>query len=217
MGKPPAKPATLPAPATAPAAPLSARYGLAVPRGLLPTLVYAGLAFVVPFLTFYGTFDFSSAGTQAATVALSAVAALVVLYANCCTCWFNMMLFFHIALEVRVVDVALTFAYAEGTSANAAALAITGAVVVIAHLVPFLLVDRVAPLSVLAAAGVVVNSALLVYITAQPPLLVGASATALLAFTLVIGGVCEVRTSLLTLLLEAVRTGDCIKCSRYEL
>jgi hypothetical protein len=207
----------LPAPANAPSAPVGLQCGLAVPRGLLPVLLYSGFAFALPFLSLYGDIDYASDGNKAGAIAVAAVAALAVGYANCCRCWFNMMLFFHLALEVRVVDLALSFAYADGTSATDASLAVVAAVVVIAHLVPFLLVDRVLPLSVLAGAGVVVNAAAVVYLDASLLLLVGASSVALLALTLVVGGVCEVRTSLLTLLLDAVRSGDCIKCGRYEL
>ena len=219
-GQPPAMKArggTLPAPATAPDAPVGVQCGIAVPRGLLPVLVYAGLAFAIPFLALYGAIDYGTAGARAGVIAVAAVAALLVPYANCCRCWYNMMLFFHLALEVRVVDLALAFAYDAGTSDGDAALAAVAAVVVIAHLAPFLLVDRTLPLAVLAGAGIVVNAAALVHLDTSLLLLVGASSVALLALTLIVGGVCEVRTSLLTLLLDAVRSGDCIKCGRYEL
>jgi hypothetical protein len=212
-----ARAAALPAPANAPSAPVGVQCGIAVPRGLLPVLVYAGFAFAIPFLALYGSIDYTTDGARAGAIAVAAVAALVVPYANCCCCWYNMMLFFHLALEVRVVDLALAYAYAEGTAAADATLAVTAAVVVIVHLVPFLLVDRTLPLAVLAAAGIVVNAAAVVYLDASLLLLVGASSVALLALTLIVAGVCEVRTSILSLLLDAVRSGDCIKCGRYEL
>ena len=209
-----APPATLPPPATAAAGPAC---GFAVPRGLLPVLIYAGLAFALPFLALYVDIDYANAGNRAGAIAVSAGVALIVAYANCCCCWYNMMLFFHTALEVKVVELALVFAYAADTSATDAGLAITAAVVVIAHVVPFFLIDRVIPLAILAGAGIVVNTAVLVHLDTELLLLVSASSVALLVMTLIIVGVCETRTSILSLLLEAIRSGDCIKCGRYEL
>lgn len=190
---------------------------MGVPRGLIPTLSYSLLAFLVPFLFLYMDYDFTTDMAKGVTIGLSAVAAIVMVLANDCCCWFNMMLAFHTALEVKVVDTTLAFAYASGTSDNDMALAITGAVVVIVHLIPFYVSDRLMLLSLLAFAGVIVNTTLLVFLDTDMLLLVGASALALLAITMIISGVCEIKTSLLSLIRESVIAKKCITCEKFEL
>ena len=97
------------------------------------------------------------------------------------------------------------------------ALAIVGAIVVIVHLIPFYVSDRLMLLSTLAFAGVIVNATLLVFLDSSMLLLVGASSLALLAITMIISGVCEIKTSLLSLIRESVIAKKCITCERFEL
>lgn len=190
---------------------------MGVPRGLVPTLTYSLFAFFVPFLYLYMDYTFDTDVSKGVTIGLSAAAALVVVLANDCCCWYNMMLAFHTALEVKVIDTTLTFAYKTGTSDSDMSLAIAGAVVVIVHLIPFFLSDRLLLLSVLAFAGVVVNTALLVFLDTSMLLLVGASSVALLTLTMIISGVCEIKTSLLSLIRASVVAKKCITCDRFEL
>ena len=190
---------------------------MGVPRGLVPTLSYSLLAFLVPFLFMYMDYDFTTDAAKGVTIGLSAIAALVMVLANDCCCWYNMMLAFHTALEVKVIDTTLTFAYASGTSDGNMALAIVGAVVVIVHLVPFYVSDRLMLLGTLAFAGVIVNTTLLVFLDSSMLLLVVASSLALLAITMIISGVCEIKTSLLSLIRESILAKKCITCERFEL
>ena len=191
---------------------------LCVPRGLVPTLAYSVFAFIFPFLFLYIDIDFSSSVTKGVTIGISAIAALIAVVANDCCCWYNMMLAFHTALEVKVIDKALAFAYADGTTDTEMALAITGAVVVIVHLVPFFVSDRLMFLSLLAFAGVVVNTSILVFLdSSMILLLVAASALALLSVTMIISGVCEVKTSLVSLLRDAVVAKRFITFDGFEL
>ena len=188
-----------------------------VPRGLIPTLAYSATAFLIPILFLYMSYDFTDEVTRGVTIGVAAIAATAIVYANCCCCWFNMVLFFHAAVEVRVVNTALTFAYADDTSDKDMALAIVGASIVIAHLVPFLLIDNVTPLAILAYAGVVLNAAINVYLDSSRLLLVGGTSAALLGSVMVIGGICEVKTSMLSLIRESIVARKCITCDGFEL
>lgn len=190
---------------------------MGVPRGLVPTLTYSLFAFLVPFLFLYMDYDFTTDTARGVTIAISAVAALLMVLANDCCCWYNMMLAFHTALEVKVIDTTLTYAYASGTSDGDMALAIVGAVIVIVHLVPFYVTDRLMLLGVLAFAGVIVNATILVFLDSSSLLLVGASSLALLAITMIISGVCEIKTSMLSLIRESIIAKRCITCERFEL
>jgi len=190
---------------------------MGVPRGLVPTLAYSLFAFLAPFLFLYMNYDFTTDAAKGVTIGLSAIAALVMVLANDCCCWYNMMLAFHTALEIKVIDTTLTFAYASGTSDGGMALAIVGAIIVIVHLIPFYVSDRLMLLGVLAFAGVIVNATILVCLDSSMLLLVGASSLALLAITMIISGVCEIRTSLLSLIRESVIAKKCITCERFEL
>lgn len=192
---------------------------MGVPRGLVPTLTYSILAFLAPFLLIYLDVDRTTDTAKGVTIGLSAVAALVVVLANDCCCWYNMMLAFHTALEVKVVDMAITYSSADDTSDRGMALAILGAAVVIVHLIPFYVSDRLMLLGILAFAGVVVNTSILVFLDTDKMrlLLVGASALALLSVTMIISGVCEIKTSLLSLVRDSVVNKKCITCMRFEL
>lgn len=193
------------------------RCNLYVARGLLPVLIYSAVAFSIPTLIEYVDYDFSDRNTRIGTVAVAAAAATVMLAANCCACWYNMALFFHIALEARVIETLFDFAYASDTSDVDMAWSVAAIAIVILHLVPFLLLDRVVLLTALAYAGVVVNSAVLVFLDPGRLLLVGASSIALLATTMIVAGVCEVHTSLFAILRKAVRTRMLIRCRKFEL
>lgn len=190
---------------------------LGVPRGLIPTLFYSALFFMIPYLFLYETYDWKETDVRIGVLATSAIAATSAVYANDCCCWYNMALLFHTAVEVKVIDVSLTFAYEDGTSDRDMALAVVGSVVVIVHLIPFFLTDRIMLLAILAYAGVIVNAALSLYVDPSLLLLTFLSSMALLVLTMVVGGICEVRTSLLSLLLEAVNRCKLITCSRFEI
>ena len=190
---------------------------MGVPRGLIPTLTYTLFAFLAPFLFLYMDYDFTTDTAKGATIGLSAIAAIVMVLANDCCCWYNMMLAFHTALEVKVLDTSFTFAYASGTSDGSMALAIVGAIIVIVHLIPFYVTDHLMLLGVLAFAGVIVNATILVFLDSSMLLLVGASSLALLSTTMIISGVCEIKTSLLSLIRESVIAKKCITCERFEL
>jgi len=213
--------ATLPvaAPDAAVKDPAAPRFSCAVtvPRGIVPVLFYSGVAAAIPFLLEYTSYDYSDATVRGVTIAAAALAATIMLMANCCCCWYNMLLFFHTALEVKVVDTAITFARASTTSDAHMAWAIAGAAIVILHLIPFFLVDRVLLLTTLAYAGVIVNAAILVHLDPSRLLLVGGSSLALLANTMILVGVCEVSTSMLGLLRNAMRTRSLITCKTFGL
>ena len=194
-----------------------------VPRGLVPTLGYSFVALAIPLLFFFTTPDYTKDEVVGVTIGASALAGLVVIVANDCCCWYNMMLFFHIGVEAKVVDLALAFANSatseqgSGDDDRNAVLAITAAVVVIVHLIPFLITDRLVPLVLLAYVGVVVNTATVVYISPDHLLLVASSSLALLSTTMIIGGICEIRTSVASLLVDAMANKKCITCDGFEL
>ena len=191
-----------------------------VPRGLIPTLTYSLVALAIPILCLFTTPDYTKDEVIGVTIGASALAGLVIILANDCCCWYNMMLFFHIGIEAKVVDLALKFADTEqgsGEIERDAALAITAAVVIIVHLIPFLLTDRLMLLILMAYVGVVVNVATVVYIAPDHLLLVAASSLALLSTTMIIGGICEIRTSLLSLVVDSVNKKKCLTCDGFEL
>ena len=203
----------------APARSMSERFTCAVtvPRGILPVLFYSAVAAAIPVLLEYTDYDYSDRTVRGVTVGAAALAATIMLVANCCCCWYNMLLFFHTALEVKVVDTAITFARAPATSDADMAWALVGAAVIIAHLIPLFLVDRVMLLTTLAYAGVIVNATVLVHLDPSRLLLVGGSSLALLANTMILVGVCEVGTSMLGLLRNAMRTRSLITCKTFGL
>lgn len=188
-----------------------------VPKGFLPLLLYALLFLTTPLLYTYMDYDYSDAGVRGGVVATAVAAAFAIVLANDCVVWFNMVFFFHIAMEVRVLDILMEFARNDDTSEGDQVLAWTGSAVIFVHLLPFLLMDNTMLLALLAFAGIIINTVVLVYLDTTLLLTVGFSSAALLGTTLCIGGVCDVPTSMLSVLRQAMRDGSWIVCSVYEM
>lgn len=187
------------------------------PKGLLPVLIYSTAAFFVPFIYLYFDLDFTSTVTRALVITVASASALVTLYSNSSTAWYNMLLFFYIGLEVKVIDVALTYAYAEGTPNVEMGLSITAAVVVIVHLIPFVLYDGVMLLTLLAFAGIIVNNITLLYLSPDLLLLVGVMSVTLLSTVMMVCPSCKEGPSILTLTREAMKSGMAIRCDEMSL
>jgi len=219
------------------------RHVCRVPKGFLPLVVYAG-AFVLPPLLFdsgvtcfptggwgskagnatmpiamhdYLHYDYENVNTQVAHIVLPVVFSAILILANDCRTWFNCVLFFHIGVETKTVDVLLTYIRDPLTSTAHVALSVTAVVVIVAHLVPFLVVSWRHTLVALAFVGVQINVATLVFLDPSRLLLVGASSTLLLLTTLSIRCVCHINTSILSALVEAMYLGTWIVYAPYHL
>ena len=186
-------------------------------KGFLPILLFSSLFLSSPLVLFYGDVDFTRDDVRGCIIGASAALAIVTVIANDCVAWFNFILFFHIGLEVRVLDVLMEFARASTTSDGDMALAWTGFVVILLHLVPFLFVDQKGVLILLSLAGGIVNASALVFL--QPALLIGVvlSAINLLIVSLFISGICNVQCCILTSLLTCMKEGTWITCSTFDM
>ena len=183
-----------------------------VPRGFLPLLLYSSLAFALPMLYHYMDYDYEDDMTRAVVIGTSVVSSTVVLLAMDCAVWFNIVLFFHAALEVRVIHRLVDVAQADGSSDMDVALSWTAAGVIGVHLLPFLVVDGPRLLALVGYAGVIVNSAALLYVDTDLLPLVAYSASVLLGSTLCISYTECIRTSMLSGLRHAMSTGTYIEC-----
>ena len=94
-------------------------------KGFLPTLLFAALAASVPVTLYYMDYDFDDNVVRGTCIGISAAVALGIVFANDCATWYNMVLFFHTGLEVQIVDLAFTYAYAEDTLDKFMPLALT--------------------------------------------------------------------------------------------
>ena len=182
-------------------------------KGFLPTLTFAAAAALVPLLLHYMEYDFADNAVRGTAIGLSATTALAMVVANDCAVWYNMALFFHTGLEATIVDLTFTYAYEDGRAEEFMALALTGGVVVIVHLIPFFLSNNACLLTLLAMAGLVVNTAIVVFLEPSLLLLAGASSAALLGITLVVIATQCVEASMLSLLRKAINEGSWLTCS----
>ena len=155
-------------------------------RAFLIAMLYAGFLLATPVCLTYVDIDYSSNLARGLLIGGSAVLALTVAHAGTTAAWYNMILLFHTGVEVKIADVAITFARASGTETVDLVLASVGAGVVILHLIPFFLSDMSALLVVLAMAGVVVNTSIVVFLESSLLLLVLATSIALLVLTLIV-------------------------------
>ena len=174
------------------------------PRGFLPLALYQAASVVFPLLLFYVTFDFADNVVRGVFIGASALYALFALTTMDCCIVYNMLLGFHTGVEVKVIETALDYAMAAATPDYGVALGYAGAVVVIAHLVPFFVWDGPKVVALAAAAGVVVNTALVVFLDDSLFMLVFLSAFAFLLSTRLVG---DEASSMLTALHSALTKG----------
>lgn len=191
--------------------------GMMIPKGFIPLLFYSCLAGTMPLLFNYVSYDYTDNMVRGGVIGASALITGLVVAANDCAVWFNMVLFFHIGLEVKVLDTLWAFAQTDSTSNQDEIMAWVGVVVIIAHLIPFLLIDNTIALALLAMAGVVVNAATLVYLDSTMLLFVGFSSVSLLGTTLCITGVCDASTSILSALRDAMKGRMWITCEEFKM
>jgi hypothetical protein len=189
-----------------------------VSSGIVKTFAFSSVALVFPLLFFYNKeLDVHRDFARGGVIGGAALLALALVVANDCKIWYNMALFFHIGIETKVLHVAYDYATASSTGTTAEALAWVGFGVVIAHLLPFLFFDHAKLLVLLAAVGVPVNAALLLFtfpkydvdqhvagvdlfVVMSPLLLVIASSSGFLAVTLHTVGRCGEAPSMLATL-----------------
>lgn len=214
--KPRPPPAVLPPPATQPnrcGGMLSRAMSMCmVPKGYLATLLMAGCFLAVPLLHEYTTPDYTDTATRGGVIGASAALSLLIIGANDCGAWFNFVLFFHTGVEVTVLDTLQTYAQAATTTTENEVWAWIGFGVILAHLLPFYLMDYNAVLIPLAAVGVSVNTAVLVFLDSTQFMYVGLSAAALLGTTLYVCGQCEKRCCMMTLMRDGMKEGSLLSC-----
>ncbi|MEC7001665.1 MAG: hypothetical protein VXX04_07495, partial [Actinomycetota bacterium] len=217
--KVPTLPVDAPPTTTSFASKFAFKLGCPVPRGLIPTLLYSALALAIPLTWYYNwdDVDYDDDMTVGLIIGGAALGGLVVVFANDCCCWYNMMLAFHIGVEYKVLDETFKYSTDDARSDRAMALSMAAAIVIIVHLVPFLVSDRIMMLTFLAYAGVIVNVATLVYVDPDLLFVAFASSLALLANTMIVGGICEIRTSLLSLIGDSVKSRKCLSCQKFEM
>ena len=208
--------------------------GAVVPKGFVPLLLYSLAFCAIPLVTYFGGergLARTSMGAQVATVVGSALVALVVLCANDCVVWFNLVLFFHLGIEIIVTDKVVDYALLADTPTEGKVLGWVAVAVIGTHLLPFFLVDHRGLLAMLAAAGVVVNAAALAYVAPGETgsgedlvsgdsyllLLTGFSSTVLLGCVLMINYIDCAGTSMLSQLKQACAEGTWFVCTPYEM
>jgi hypothetical protein len=188
---------------------------LKIPKGFLPTLIYSTFFLIFPILDEYAAYDYTTTLVRVGVIAASVVAATLLVAANDCVAWFNMVLFFYIGVEVTVLDAIKSYADETGREDSEKVLAWLAFGAIIFHLVPFLVVDYEKLLIVLASVGVVTNAAALVIVEPARLLVASAASSALLLSVLLIACIECVQTSLLSQLKIALRVGF-FKCLPYE-
>lgn len=134
-----------------------------MPTGIVFTLLYSAYAALLPLLYYYVEYDFTSDSVRAGSIVAASMLAIFTILANDCCTWYNMVLFFHTALEIKLLNTALRFATDTSTDNMSMVWTWIGSVVIIVHLVPFFLIDKARLLTLLALAGVPVNAAVALY------------------------------------------------------
>jgi hypothetical protein len=191
--------------------------GASVPKGFLVTSLYSFFVLVFPILNEYVTYDYDTTLVRTGVIVASVLGASFVALANDCVAWFNMVLWFHIGVEVTVLDKVYHYASKDGIRDSEAALAWVGFAVIIFHLIPFLILDYEKVLCILAYAGVIVNSSVLVFVDPSKLLVAASTSTSLLLSVMLIACIDCVKTSYLSQLKIALSKGNWIRCANYEM
>lgn len=188
------------------------RMNVCNPKGFLPFLVYVCAIGALPLCYQFGTYDITDNMDRGIIIGVSAAACVVLMLAKAVhqAVWYNMALFYHIGIEAYAVKLLLDN-YEASVPETEQVLSLIAVCVIIAHLVPFLLVDRASVLSLLATAGVLVNVSAFVFVEGGDSLdLIAPSALNLLAFTLAFRE-CE-SLSMLSQLRIALKDRMCLLC-----
>lgn len=186
-----------------------------VPKGFLATFLYSTFFLVFPILNEYVTYDYDTTIVRVGVIGASVLASIMLIVANDCVAWFNMVLFFYIGVEVTVLDVLMDFAQADNRDQDEKVLAWISFGLIIGHLVPFLVLDYEKTLTFLAFCGIIINSSTLVFVDPTKLLIASSASSALLLSTLLIACIECVQTSVLSQLKVAMRAGF-LKCLPYE-
>lgn len=202
---------------TAAATPLKHLGKCKVVKGFLPVTIFSLFFLSFPLINEYVSVDYDDTLTQIAIIGSSAIAGLLVIFANDCVAWFNMALLFHTGIEVVVVDTLATYARAASTGDTEMALAWLAATIIVVHLVPFYVLDHAGVLMCMAYAGIIVNTSALVFVAPTQLLLTGFSATVLLGMVLLVACIDCVRTSAVSQLRQAMNEGTWLLCVKYEM
>lgn len=179
------------------------RYTPPMPSTFLPLLLYSALALATPLVYTYVEYDLTDTVTRGVVIGASAVIALALLASRTAPALFNIALFFHVGIETHVIDTTLTFAYADDTEQAHMVLAVVSAVVIAAHLIPFLVSDNFFVLTFFAYVGIVVNTAIAIFLLPSELLMISSSATALLAAVLLVAKL-ECKVCIFSLLRSAI-------------
>jgi hypothetical protein len=179
-----------------------------VPQGLLMTLLFFAGALALPIMFFYIEPDYGTTWVEPFIIGMSALYAVFLLFLSSnMSIFYNTVLGLYTGVEVRVLHRTFDFAVASTTSNAHMAWAISGGAIVILHLLPFYLVDSGVVVTTLAAVGLVVNTALCVYLDPTLTLQAFSSGTAFLLTAMCIIGLNCAKCSLLTLLRDAMKYG----------
>ena len=190
-----------------------------MPKGLLPTILYSLLFLAVPLLWLYqpaNLDDGSATSTRALAIASAVVGGLAIVAANDCVAWFNKALIYHVGIEAHVLDRLYAFAADETRALWQVSLAWIALVIIVAHLLPFLLTDRLGVLAFLAYVGMVLNATVAVFVLYDDFLLVALSSGMLLGTTILIAGIDCLDTSLLSTVRKTLQDGTWAVCLPLE-
>jgi hypothetical protein len=167
----------------------------------------------LPLMFYYGDVDYKTAWTPPFVIGVSALFAfLMLVFSSNMTMFYNTVLGLYTGIEVKVVDVALTYAFATDTPTTDMVWATIGGCVVIVHLLPFYLSDNGLVVTTLVAIGLVVNTSILVYLNTTLLLQAFTSGSAfLLAALCIIALHCE-KPSLVSTFKDALMYGTFIVC-----
>lgn len=202
-----------PLPVTLPQA--RSKMPLYVPKGVVAVSVYAAYFLYLPLAFYYMNCDYSSVAERTLAISAAGIAGTAIVLANDCVAWFNMVLFFHIGMEVQMLD--LLGQYAKDGSDEDKVFAWSAFALIAVHLVPFLCVDHFGTLVSLAYVGLVVNVAAVVFVAPATFMIpIGLSSAALLVVSLLIGGIDCVNTSIGSQIASACRRGVFLTCKPFK-
>ena len=184
-----------------------------VPQGFLMTALFFVGGLGLPLMFYYGEADYTTEWTPPFVISLSAIYAFLLLFfSSNMPMFYNTVLGLYTGIEIKVIDTALTYATADGTPDADMVWSAIGGGVVILHLLPFYLVDSGIVVTTLAAVGLVVNTAILVYLDTGLILQAFTSGSAFLLTALCVVALhCE-KPSLLSVLRDALMHGNCLMC-----
>ena len=191
---------------------------LNVPKGFLPVVVNSGMSLALSLVLMFGNIVYTSDAVRAILIGASIGTPFALAFANDVAVWFNIVLFFAIGVQSKLIQHTLEFSRQDTLGDFEVFLCIAASTLIIATLVCLLFVSqRRILVTVLSMASVTISTITSLYVIPDMLPLIFITSNSLLLMVLFCTYCCKGQTvAILSLLHETVHDRKWLTCMPLE-